>query len=367
MEQFTVGVEEEFFLVDARTGALRSEAEAVIRATPSRPDDQIEHELHQSQVELGTPVCTDLDELRREIATLRDRLSKGADEVGARILASGTHPFTAWDDEAGVTPTPDYLRLERQYQQLTREQLLCGCHVHVGISDPEMVIQVMNRVRVWLPVLVALAGNSPYWLGDDTGYSSYRTEVFRRWPTAGIPEPFTSRDEYDALVDDMVAIEGIDRAARLYWDLRPSARYDTLEFRATDVATRVGDAVTMAVLARALVETGYGEVLAGDAAAVPRPELLRSALWRAARFGLDDGLVDVHRRSVRPAADIVGELLAKLRPVLERRGEWSQVRAVVERLLAEGNGAHRQRRAYEDTGDLHRVVVLLAEETVEQD
>src|SRR6185295_19434826 len=135
------------------------------------------------------------------------------------------------------------------------------------------------------------------------------------------------RNEYDALVDDMVAIEGIDRAARLYWDLRPSARYETLEFRAADVATRVDEAVTMAVLARALVETGYDDVLAGYATAVPRPELLRAALWRAARFGLDDRLVDVHLRSVRPAADIVGELLAKLRPVLERRGEWGDVRA----------------------------------------
>ncbi|MDQ6698301.1 MAG: glutamate-cysteine ligase family protein [Actinomycetota bacterium] len=227
-----------------------------------------------------------------------------------------------------------------------------------------MAIQIMNRARHWLPLLVALSGNSPYWLGTDTDYSSYRTELFHRWPTAGIPEHFDTRADYDALVRDLIATEAIDLPARLYWDLRPSARYDTLEFRAADVLGTVDEAVTIAAIVRALVETLHAEVRAGRPTQVPRPELLRAALWRAARYGLTDRLIDVREPTTRPAADLVHALLDLIEPVLVARGEWAEVVATCQRLLLEGNGAQRQRLAFERRGDLDDVVDMLVDATV---
>ncbi len=364
MPDFTVGVEEEFFLVDADTGELRPQSAAVLDATPTRPGDQVEPELRQSQIETGTGVCTDLDDVRSEISRLRTSLAAGAARTGARLMASGTHPFAHWGADPGVTPKAAYRRLERDYRQLTREQLICGCHVHVCVTDPEMAIQIMNRARLWLPVLVALSGNSPYWLGVDTDYSSYRRELFERWPTAGMPESFAAREDYDALVRDLVATEAIDQPARLYWDLRPSARYDTLEFRATDVLATVDEAVTIAGIVRALVETCHGEVTAGRAAKTPRPELLRAALWRAARYGLTDRLIDVHEPGIRPVTDVVQDLLDLIEPVLVERGEWAEVVSTCQRLLQEGNGAQRQRQAFEQRGRPEDVVDMLVEATI---
>lgn len=363
MSDFSVGVEEEYFLVDAQTRQLRPRAEAVLAAAPNEPDDQLEPELRRSQVEMGTAVCSDLDEVRSEIRRLRATLGQGAADVGARLMAAGTHPFAHWADDPGVTPKAAYRRLERDYRHLAREQLVCGCHIHVCVLDPEVAIQVMNRARLWLPVLVALTSNSPYWMGVDTDYASYRTEVFRRWPTAGIPEPFWSRAEFDALVADLLAVEGIDQPARLYWDLRPSARYDTLEFRAPDVLTTVDEVVAVAAVVRALVETCHAEVVAGRPAASPRPELLRAALWRAARFGLTARLLDVHEPAIRPAGEVVGTLLALIEPVLVERGEWAEVTSTCQRVLSEGTGAERQRRAFESSGTLEGVVDMLADAT----
>jgi carboxylate-amine ligase len=360
---FTVGVEEEFFLVDAETRRLRPGSAAVLEAAPAERNGQIEPELRRSQVEVGTAVCSDLSEVRSELRRLRASLAAGAAETGARLIASGTHPFAHWKDDPGVTPRVAYRRLERDYRQLTREQLVCGCHVHVCVTDPEVAIQIMNRARLWLPLLVALSGNSPYWLGVDTDYGSYRTELFHRWPTAGIPEHFETRADYDALVRDMIATEAIDLPARLYWDLRPSARYDTLEFRAADVLGTVDEAVTIAAIVRALVETCHGEVVSGTPTQTPRPELLRAALWRAARYGLTEQLIDVREPATRPASDIVQDLLDLIEPVLVERGEWAEVVSTCQRLLQEGNGAERQRRAFERRGSLHDVVDMLVEST----
>jgi carboxylate-amine ligase len=363
MPDFTIGVEEEFFLIDAETRELRPASAAVLAAAPARDDDQLEPELHRSQVESGTAVCTGLDEVRAELRRLRSTLAAGAAETGSRLLASGTHPLAHWADDPGVTPKTAYRRLERDYRQLTREQLICGCHIHVCVSDRELAIQVMNRARSWLPLLVALGGNSPYWLGEDTDYSSYRTEVFRRWPTAGVPEHFASRQAYDALVQDMIDTRAIDQPARLYWDLRPSARYDTLEFRATDVLATVDEAVTIAGIARALVETCHRDAVAGRPEQQPRPELLRAAMWRAARHGLTDQLIDVQGRTTRDAADLVQDLLQLIEPVLVERGEWAEVVSTCQRLVQEGNGAERQRRAFERRGSLEDVVDMLVAAT----
>ncbi len=238
--QFTVGVEEEFLLVDGESHRLRPWAEEVLshaqRAVGG--EEQVDREFKLSQLETGTPVCKTLDELGDEIARLRASVSAAAERVGAHIAAAGTHPFSHWREEGSeVTPEESYLGLERDYQRLAREKIICGCHVHVGVADPEAAIQVLNRVRPWLPAVLALSVNSPFWLGEDTGYASFRTEIWRRWPTAGTPEPFASRSEYDRLVDVLLRTGSIDDPARTQWDVRPSPRFLTLEFRITDVCS----------------------------------------------------------------------------------------------------------------------------------
>ena len=202
-----------------------------------------------------------------------------------------------------------------------REQVVFGCHVHVGIDDREAAIQTMNRVRPWLPVLAALTVNSPYWLGGDTGYASYRTEIWNRWPTAGMPQAFASRAEYDALVETLVATGSVREPTKLYWDMRPSTRQETLEFRVADVCMGVEEAVLVAGLARALAFTCLQAALADEPDPVPRPELLRAAKWRAARHGLAADLVDVLGGQARPATEMVQRFLAAVRPGLEAAGD----------------------------------------------
>jgi carboxylate-amine ligase len=267
---------------------------------------------------MNTPVCATLGEVRDAVRRSRRALAEAAEREGLRLAAAATHPFSHWRDQA-VTDKTRYLNLAEDYRQVFREQVVFGCHVHVGIEDREAAIQTMNRVRPWLPVLLALSGNSPYWLGADTGYASYRTEVWNRWPTAGMPQPFASR--------------GVD------------------------------EAVMVAGLARALARTCHDAAARGDPDPRPRPELLRAAKWRAARHGLDADLVDVLGGHARPAAEMVGRFVAEIRPGLEAAGDLEEVTELVGATVARGTGAARQRAAFERTGSLEAVVDLVVEET----
>jgi carboxylate-amine ligase len=256
-----------------------------------------------------------------------------------------------------------YRFLEEEYQLVAREQLVSGCHVHVGIADRDLAVATLARTARWLAPLVALAANSPFWMGVDTGYSSYRTEVWSRWPMTGMPDPLESTADYDRLVDALVATGVIRDASFIYWDVRPSSRYPTLEFRVTDACTRIDEVVMVAGLCRALARTCSAEAASGTAAAPTRRELLVAAKWRAARHGLDDALVDPVGGRLRPAAEVVATLLDHLRPALEDCGDWDEVAELVGRVLREGNGAQRQRAVAARHGDLSSVVELLLAET----
>jgi len=360
----SIGVEEEFFVVDAETGRLRPDGREVIDGAHHFEDDQLDVELSRSQVESGTAVCRDLDELHLSLTSLRRRLRVAADDVGCRIMASGTHPFAHWSEDGGVSAKDEYRYLESMYGQLTDEQVVCGCHIHVGVDDPELAIQIMNRARVYLPLFVALGANSPFWLGDDTRYASYRTQIFHRWPTSGIPEEFSSRAEYDELVALMHHTKTIDQPARIYWDLRPSVRYPTLEFRACDVQVSVEHSVALAGLALALVET-CGDASRREESTDPmRPELLRAALWRASRFGLDETLLDVVDRRSSPADEVIRSFLGLLRPALEARDHWDRVSQTVDELLGGGGGARQQRAAYRRRGEIGDVVDVVVDHAI---
>jgi carboxylate-amine ligase len=360
----TVGVEEELFVVDDETGGLSARAAEVIEAAVHGVADQIEPELKEAQVETGSVVCGDLATLASSLVSLRRRLDAAARRCGTRVLATGTHPSSSWERAGGVTDEAAYRKLADDYGHLTDEQVVSGCHVHVGVDDPELAIQVMNHVRLDVPVLLALSANSPFWAGVDTRYASYRTEIFHRWPTAGLPEPFASRSEYDALVRTMRAVDAIDAPARLYWDLRPSARYPTLELRVADVPLTVEESVTLAGLFRALVVEGIGRVEAGAPVPAVRPELLRAALWRAARYGLEGDLIDVRGPASRPAVEVLEALVDRLGPHLDALGDTERVGRGVARVVEEGTGAERQRRAFARRGSLDDVTAAIAAATV---
>ena len=324
--------------------------------------ERVQPELYRSMVEMNTPVCSTLGEVREAVRRSRWSLTKVAGREGLRIAAAGTHPFSHWRDQQ-VTDKPRYRNLAEDYRQVFREQVVFGCHVHVGIDDREAAIQTMNRARPWLPVVAALTVNSPYWLGGDTGYASYRTEVWNRWPTAGMPQAFASRAEYDALVSTLVATGSVREPTKLYWDVRPSARQETLEFRIADVCMAVDEAVMVAGLVRALAFTCLQAARRGDPDPAPRPELLRAAKWRAARHGLAADLVDVLGGRALPATELVEVFLAAIRPGLEAAGDLEEVTELVRATIARGTGAARQREAFQRTGSLEAVVDLVITET----
>ena len=361
-ESFTIGVEEEYQIINRKTRELQPRAARILLEAQAAVGDQVTPELYLSQIEIGTPVCHTLADVRAELVRLRRELIAAAEKEGNWIAAAGTHPFSHWSDQQ-LTPKARYIGIAQDYQQLAREQLIFGCHVHVGIADREASIQVMNRSRPWLAVLLALSANSPFWLGADTGYSSFRTEIWRRWPMAGTPQVFHSRAEFDALVQSLVATESIEDGTKIYWDVRPSARFETLEFRVADVCMTVDEAVMMASLVRALARTCYAEALREEAVQYVRPELLRAAKWRAARYGLDADLIDLEAGRAILARDLVEKLLAFLRPMLEEQGEWEETSVIAREMMERGGGAARQREAYARNGNFEEVVDFVVAET----
>ena len=300
-QDFTLGVEEEYQIIDPHTRRLRPRVAQVLPQAEDVLGENAQPEFHASQIEMATPVCATLAEVRAQVIRARRALLDAAAKDGHQIGAAGTHPFSG-SAEQPITPKERYESMAEQYGQLAKELVIFGCHVHVGLPDPEAGVAVMNRARQWLAPLVALCANSPFWEGADTGYASYRTELWVRWPMAGPPLPFASRAEYDALVQALVATGSISDASKIYWDIRLPEKTPTVEFRMADVCLRVDEAVMLAGLVRALARTCYEQ---RDEPLQPaRPELLRAAHWRAARYGLEGELIDIAAGRSVPAAEL---------------------------------------------------------------
>lgn len=361
-EDFTIGVEEEYQIINPTTRELCPRLQQILPIAQKELGEEVQPELQLSQIEIGTPICQTLADVRAELVRLRGQVIAAAAKDGNQIAAAGTHPSSSWEEQQ-VTPKDRYQKLMRDYQQLTREQIIFGCHVHVGISDPEAIIGVMNRARVWLSPLLALSASSPFWVGTDTGYASYRTEVWGRWPISGPPLIFESQAEYQAVVEALIATGSVEEVTKVYWDVRPSERYPTLEFRVTDVCMTVDEAVMVAGLVRALARTCYDATKADKPFPAARHELVRAAHWRAARYGLDTELIDVSEQCAIPARELVEKFLAFVRPSLEEYGDWDEIQALVRETMQQGNGATRQREVYKRTGRLEDVVDLIVAET----
>lgn len=250
-----------------------------------------------------------------------------------------------WRDQRVDRSSARYRRMEEVYQAVARQQIICGCHVHIGIADRDLAVATINRMRPWLPVLLALSANSPYWQSTDTGYASYRLQVWQRWPTSGMPPQLSSAVELKELIAELEAMEAIEDPTFLYWYVRPSVRYPTIELRACDVCLSVDDTVAVAGLTRALAWTCAGEATDGLPDRSARLEVLDAAMWRAARYGLEDRLVSPGDTRLRPAAAVVDELLAYVRDGLDAHGDRDRVSRLVARILVRGNGASVQRAA----------------------
>ena len=359
----TLGVEEEYHLVDAETFELADMPE-VVTAAIAMLGEEAQGEISTSQLEIATPVCSSLAEVRTALTRIRASADVAARQQGCRILAAGTHPTATWHEQR-LTVGDRYLSLFARWGLLALQQMITGCHVHVNVEDPELAVRTMDHLRPDLPVLLALSASSPYWEGVDTGYASYRTQWFGRWPVTGMPDAFGSKAAYDGLVADLVETGMIDDASHLYWDVRPSTKFPTLEIRVADTMPLLDDVVLHAALARSLVRVGAAEAQQGVPLPVLRSEVVRASRWRAARFGLEECLLDTRAHALKPAADVVRGLLARLREDLEEMGDWDEVSALTEQSLARGTSAARQRAvALEHGADLHRVTEALVQETV---
>jgi YbdK family carboxylate-amine ligase len=348
----TLGVEEEYHLVDPSTGELISAAEHFVE------DAYVQGEVQTSQLEIGTPVCRTLSELHEELVKARRAAGDVAAQSSAAILAAGTHPFARWQDLKRVA-SPRYDTLADRFGAVADRQNICGCHVHVGVPDLSTALAIMNRVRPFVPVLAALTSSSPFQERADTRFASFRTMWWSMWPTSGVPPVLRSVAEYERVVADLTAGGIIDDASTLYWDIRPSMRYPTLEFRAADVCTDVEDAVLHAGLVRSLVRT-----LASERDV---PELsdatIAAARWRAARHGIGAELCDPLSGAIMPASLVIRRVVTLLEPDLREHDEFDVIGESVSRLLSRGTSADAQRAEFARCRDLRQVVRSLVRAT----
>lgn len=364
--EFTLGVEEEYQIIDPQTRELCGKADKIIDdARETLNKDVVQPEMYRSQIEIATIVCQNLSEVRQELIRCRQAIVKAAQKQEQVIAAAGTHPFSSWQEQE-ITPKSRYHNLEADLKQIIRELVIFGNHVHVGLSDRAIALQVVNRARIWLSVLLALSANSPFWMGRETGYASYRTTMWSRIPLTGQPQIFADYTEYKTLIDDLMSTGAIKDPTTIYWDIRLSDKFPTIEFRATDICLTVDEAVTMAGLIRALVWTCYQEVLNDIPLNAVRPELLQTAHWYAARYGLTANLLDVVDKVSITAPDLVNKFLSYLQPALEKFGDWDTISTSVQQILEQGNGAQRQLAIYQKTGNYQDVVDYIVAQTKQE-
>jgi glutamate---cysteine ligase / carboxylate-amine ligase len=359
--RFTIGVEEEFQIIDPTTGELRSHVSQLVEATSAHLGEQVKREMHQSIVEIGTKICENVDELRADMHRTRGELVRSAESVGLYVAASGTHPFSNWIDQV-ISPGERYKNIVEELQQLARSLLIFGMHVHVAVPDRTTMIDLMNMVRYFLPHLLALSTSSPFWMGRNTGLKSFRTTVFRRFPRTGIPDHFDSWSEYEDYVGLLIKLRCIDNAKKIWWDVRPHPIFGTLEFRICDVTPRIEDAIAIAALAQAIVvKLHYLYTKNMGYRMYPRA-LVEENKWRAARWGVEGNLIDFGKQAEVPMRELGEELLDFVDDVVDDLGSRDAL-APIERILREGTSAERQLKTYAETGDLKEVVRQIVEET----
>src|SRR5271156_3804289 len=338
--RFTIGVEEEFQIIDPESGELRSHVSQLMAASSPDVGEQIKPELHQSIVEMGTNICNDVSELRAEIYRMRRELVGAADRAGLSVASAGTHPFSSWIDQV-ISPGERYSNIVEELQQLARSLLIFGIHVHVAMPDRTTTIALMNQVGYFLPHLLALSTSSPFWMGRDTGLKSFRTTVFRRFPRTGVPDHFGSWSEYEDYVNLLVRLHCIDNAKKIWWDVRPHPTFGTLEFRIFDVVTRVDEAIAIAALTQAIVVKLHRLYTRNMGFRMCHRALIEENKWRAARWGIEGKLIDFGKQAEVPVGELIEELFEFVDDVLDELGSRAALEPI-RGIFRHGTSAERQ-------------------------
>jgi glutamate---cysteine ligase / carboxylate-amine ligase len=362
MPLFTLGIEEEFQTIDPITRELRSHMSKIVEGGQITLHERVKEEMHQAVVEVGTNICHNIQEARAEVTELRKHIIELADQQNLKVAAAGTHPFSDWQDQL-ITPNERYDALIDEMRDVARGNLIFGLHVHVGIESRQEGIQILNAVRYFLPHIYALSTNSPFWCGRNTGFKSYRSKVFDKFPRTGIPDFFASANEYDEYIKLLVKTNCIDNGKKIWWDIRLHPYFDTIEFRICDIPMRIDETICIAALIQALVAKMHKLMKQNLSFRPYRKVLINENKWRAARYGIHGKLIDFGKQEEVPYRELCGELLDFVDDVLDDLGSRHEV-AYIKQILDHGTGADRQLAVFEQTGgDLKAVVDYIVEET----
>jgi carboxylate-amine ligase len=358
---FSIGIEEEFQIIDPVTGDLHSHIMQIFEESKRIHPEHIKAEMHQSVVEMGTDVCNDIKEARSQVINLRSYLAELAMKSSLCIAAAGTHPFAHWKDQV-ITPGPRYKVIVEEMQDVARANLIFGLHVHIGIDDKDAAVHIMNAARYFLPHIFALSTNSPFWIGRNTGFKSFRCKVFDNFPRTGIPDYFPNWIELESYINLLIKTGCIDNAKKIYWDIRVHPFYDTLEFRICDIPMRVDETIAIAALFQALVAKLYKLLKQNLGFRLYRRALIAENKWRASRYGLDARLIDFGKKEEVDVRKLILEVLDFVddeSDQLDSRNEIQYVRKILE----DGTGADRQLAVWNKDHDLKKVVDYIIKET----
>jgi len=358
---FSLGVEEEFMIVDPKTMELRSHIEEVMEHGQIVMKESIRAEMHKSVVETGTGICEDIHQVRKEITHLRSELSRAAKHTGLTVASAGTHPFSHWIDQE-ITNAARYEGLVEELQNVARKNLIFGLHVHVGFPDRQNAIPVINAASYFVPHILALSTNSPFWLGQDTGFGSYRVKVFESFPRTGIPHFFHSYSAYEDYINLLIKTGCIDNPKKIWWDIRMHPFFDTIEFRVCDEQMTLDETLALTALIQALVTKLYKLNQSNLTFRTYRRLHLDENRFRAARHGINGKLIDFGKQEEVDTKSLTYELLEFVDDVVDELGCRNEIK-FVENMLRNGTGADRQRKIYQETGDLTKVMEYIVQET----
>jgi carboxylate-amine ligase len=358
----TIGIEEEYQTIDPETRDLRSHIELeIIEKGKAVLTERVKPEMHGSVVEAGTRICRNIKEAKSEIRMIRRKIIELARQNGLRLAAAASHPFADWSKQE-IYPDQRYQTIVEDMQMVARANLIFGLHVHIGVEDPETAIHIMNAARYFLPHILALSTNSPFWRGMDTGLKSYRCKVFDKFPRTNIPDYFPSYGEYESFVNLLIRTNCIDNAKKIWWDIRPHPYFNTLEFRVCDIPMRAEETIALAALIQATVAKLYKLYSMNQGFRLYRRALIMENKWRALRYGIDGKLIDFGKRVEVPMRDLMNEYFEIIDDVVDELGSREEIDYIRE-ILKNGTGADRQLRVWRETRDLTKVVDYIIEET----
>jgi carboxylate-amine ligase len=358
----SIGIEEEYQTIDPETRDLRSHiASEILPKAKLALHEAVKAEMHQAVIEVGTKVCRNIKEAREDIRVLRREMITLAGQNGLLLAAASTHPFADWKVQE-IYPDERYHRVLEEMQMLARANLVFGLHVHVGIEDRNTAIHIMNSMRYFLPHILALSSNSPFWMGIPTGFKSYRSKVFERFPRTGIPDVFANWADYETFVNLLVKTGCIDNGKKIWWDIRPHPSFSTLEVRVCDIPMRLDETIAIAALIQATVAMLYKLHASNKSYRIYGRALLMENKFRASRYGLHGNLIDFGKEEEVPVRDLMEEYLRLIEDVVDELGSREEI-DYIHQMLEMGTGADRQLKVFEETGDLKKVVDYIVAET----